>query len=238
MFLDLIKKYCKITFSIFLVFLFLQNINAIDVLELFGTPLHDYARLLLPKEKNALEKQLLDIDKRGTFQMAILTVKSLSDTDIETYAVSVFEKWGLGEKGKDTGVLLVVSLEDHKLRIEVGYGLEGVLTDAKCGIIIRNIIAPNFKAEKYFEGLKEAVSAIENEIEGDGSTIKDAEKSTGFGSFKNIALIIFVILFLLLRSSRGFGFFIPFGGGFGGKGGGGFSGGGGKSGGGGASGGW
>jgi len=93
-------------------------------------------------------------------QIAVLTVPTIGDESIEAYAVKVFEAWKLGQKGKDNGVLLVIAPKDRKLRIEVGYGLEGTLTDAAASRIIRNVIAPQFKAGDFDRGVSDGVDAI------------------------------------------------------------------------------
>jgi len=93
-------------------------------------------------------------------QIAVLTVPTIGDESIEAYAVKVFENWKLGQKGKDNGVLLVIASKDHKLRIEVGYGLEGTLTDVAASRIIRNVITPQFKAGDFDKGVSDGVDAI------------------------------------------------------------------------------
>jgi len=96
----------------------------------------------------------------------VLTVPTLEGVSIEEYAVTVFNTWKLGQKGKDNGVLLIVAPKDRKLRIEVGYGLEGTMTDGIAGSIIRNAITPFFKNNDYDRGIDEGVRAIINVLEG------------------------------------------------------------------------
>lgn len=93
-------------------------------------------------------------------QIAVLTVPSLEGESIEDYAAEVFKEWKLGQKGKDNGILLVVAPKDRRMRIEVGYGLEGTLPDSAAGSIIRNVITPKFKAGDYDGGIAAGVSAI------------------------------------------------------------------------------
>ncbi|HTE15546.1 MAG TPA: TPM domain-containing protein [Burkholderiales bacterium] len=93
-------------------------------------------------------------------------VPSLAGDNVEPYAARVFETWKLGEKGKDNGVLLLGVPKERKLRIEVGYGLAGRLTDAAISRIIRNVIAPSFKAGKFDQGIEEGVAAIIRQLEG------------------------------------------------------------------------
>lgn len=93
-------------------------------------------------------------------QVAVLTVKNLGGSDIESFSNKVFREWGIGDKEKNNGVLLIVSIEDKKVRIEVGYGLEGAINDAKAGRIIRNVIKPNFQNDDYDKGIRDAFDSI------------------------------------------------------------------------------
>lgn len=121
-------------------------------------------------------------DKTGN-QIAVLTIPTLGDDHIEQYAVRVFESWKLGKKGKDNGVLLVIVPKERKIRIEVGYGLEGALPDVAASRVIRNVIAPQFKANNFDQGVEEGVAALVNQLEGnagDGPQ-ETKEKDTPFG---------------------------------------------------------
>ena len=104
----------------------------------------------------------------------MLTVPTIGDTSVEEYATKVFENWKLGKKGTDNGVLVVVVPNDHKMRIEVGYGLEGTLTDVVSSRIIRNIMTPRFKAGDYDGGIETGVSAIVAQLEGKGDVTSSA----------------------------------------------------------------
>jgi uncharacterized protein len=104
-------------------------------------------------------------------QVVVLTVTTIGSTSIEEYAVKVFEAWKLGQKGKDNGVLVVVVPQDRKMRIEVGYGLEGPLPDGAAGEIIRTWMTPAFKAGNYDKGVEDGVAAIIARLEGRGGPI-------------------------------------------------------------------
>ncbi|MBN1385050.1 MAG: TPM domain-containing protein [Elusimicrobia bacterium] len=184
--------------------------------------------------------------KTGT-EIAVVTVKKLEDESIDSFAVKLFEKWGIGKKGKDNGVLLVAAIEDRKVKIEVGYGLEGILPDGLCGEILDNYIVPYFKQGNYGKGLTTGAIAIASVIAKDagvqltGNVVvsQPKQKVTFLGlvmKFIFFVIMIFVFIrnpflfFLLLGMSgggRGMGGG-GFGGGFGGFGGG-LSGGGGAS---------
>ncbi len=116
-----------------------------EVPELWGQRVHDEAHALKTETVDLLEKRLKVYEDSTSNQIAILIVQSLDGDVLEDYSIRVVEKWKLGKKNKDNGVLLLVAIDDHKMRIEVGEGLEGVLTDAQSNRIIRNEMAPNFR---------------------------------------------------------------------------------------------
>jgi len=190
-----------------------------------------------------LEGWILELKQKTTAEVAVVTVDSTEPLTIEDYAVKLFQRFGIGQKGKDNGVLLLVAYKDRHMRIEVGYGLEGAITDAYSSRIINAIIAPEFKAGRFSEGIEKGTAAIvtlvakEYNIALTGVPEPTYQDNQG-GS---IWTLLFVLcIFLSFALSRG-GMFFPIflGGGYGGgglSGGGGF--GGGMSGGGGASGGW
>ena len=128
---------------------------------------------ILGSSRQWLTKQLAEFEGRTTDQVVVLTVKTLDGEPIEDYAERVFEAWKLGQKGKDNGVLVVVVPDDRKMRIEVGYGLEGTLTDAAAGRIIRNVMAPAFKQGDYAAGVQKGVQAVIDQLEGKDGAVPD-----------------------------------------------------------------
>lgn len=236
-------------------FLFAATIlSAREVPPLSG-PVNDYAAILSADEKETLESFLLALDRQTGVQIAVLTIPSLEGESLESFSLKTVEQWKLGQQGEDNGALLLVSLEDRAVRIETGYGLEGTLTDAKSGLIIRNVIAPRFREGKYGAGVLEAVRnmagiATDNR-EIISESVKNPQKEKSGGNLAG--LLFFIVFYLIMRAGfhRRGGLFTGLllgsmlggrrggsGGGFGGFSGGGFSGGGGGFGGGGASGGW
>ena len=217
----------------------------------------DEASLLTPEQVVILNNRLADVETKSGHQVAIAIVKSLDGLEIADYSNQLFRSWHLGQKDKNDGVLLVVAPTERKVRIEVGYGLEGDLTDATSSVIIRKDIVPKFKTAEYFSGFYAATEDIEKVILGQGADIVQAAKqplkskqSTLLSALPFIVFFI-IVIFILSRGSRGGLMYLPmggggfggggrggFGGGGGNSGGGGFSGGGGDSGGGGASGSW
>jgi uncharacterized protein len=218
----------------------------------------DQAGVINASTKTAIEAKSKDLEDKSGIQLVVATVKSLQGGDIETYANELFRFWKLGEAKKNNGVLLLVAPNEHKVRIEVGYGLEGTLTDALCSVIISSAIVPRFKAGDYAGGIQAGVDGIISILNGDSAEWQRKAQVRGDDqSLAPLFPLLFVLLFIFFlwymsrhgggggpgRGGYGGPVFIPssgWGGGGGGGGfdGGGFSGGGGSSGGGGASGSW
>lgn len=214
----------------------------------------DYTSTLTSFQIEALNRTLAEFENQTTNQIAVLLIPTLAEDSLEDYSIRLADKWQIGQKGRDNGVILVIVTEDRKIRIEVGYGLEGVLPDSLAGDIIRQVIAPEFLRGRFFEGIEAGVAAITAATKGEYRATgggKKGNRGRSFISFFWPFLFFFIFLSLLTSSLRrrryysrsSGGWFIggPFwwgGGGSGGGFGGGFSGGGGGFGGGGASGGW
>lgn len=121
---------------------------------------NDFANLYSEQFKSGMELQLSDLSKSGSAEIAVVTVKSLEGIPIEEYAVKLFEKWKVGKKGVDNGLLLLIAKDDREVRIEVGYGLEPYITDGRAGDIIRNEMVGEFKNSKYEAGTQKAVGSL------------------------------------------------------------------------------
>ena len=204
------------------------------------SPVVDNAGLLSRKVKRALTNALIQIKRQTGNEIGVLTIKSLEGETIDGYSIKVTDQWKLGDEKKDNGILFLISLDDRKMRIEVGQGLEGVIPDITAGRIIREV-KPYFKRQDYQSGIILGVSQIAEKIGvklTNAPPVRNRRSKRGSGIFAFIFFIIISMLFgrrgrggllsgLLLgsmmggRSSGGGGFG---GGGFGG--GGGFSGGG------------
>ena len=226
----------------------------------------DQADILSPAAKAGIEPKLAELESKSGIQLVVATVSSLEGQAIEPYANELFRAWKLGEAEKNNGVLLLVAPNERRVRIEVGYGLEGTLTDALSKVIITNAITPRFKAGDFSDGVTRGVDDIITVLTTDASEWEarpdlrlDRAPEAGAPSWLLIAG--FFAFFTLFVVSPGFRRFVNnvllgllvssggsrsggpsrgaySGGGSWGGGGGGFSGGGGSSGGGGASGGW
>ncbi|MBQ9494815.1 MAG: YgcG family protein [Treponema sp.] len=113
----------------------------------------DNANIISSAEKQELVSYLASLENTTGIQIAVLTIPSLEGESLEQFSMRVVEQWQLGQAKEDNGALLLIALNERKIRIEVGYGLEGKLTDTKCGLIIRNVIAPKFQSGNYGEGI-------------------------------------------------------------------------------------
>src|SRR5579862_8066972 len=139
--------------------------GAVDVPFLSGRVV-DNAEILKPATREQLSAAMKAHEDKSTDQLAVLTVPTIDGEAVEQYATRVFEAWKLGQKGKDNGVLVLVVPEDRKMRIEVGYGLEGSLTDVAANRIIRNLMTPRFKENNYDQGVVDGVNAVIAQLEG------------------------------------------------------------------------
>jgi uncharacterized protein len=157
----------------------------------------DLSGTLQAADRDALEQALVALEKRKGSQVAILMVPSTGDTPIEQYALQVAEKNKLGRVKVDDGLLLLVAKDDHKARIEVGYGLEGVVTDAIASRVIREYLAPKFRQDDYAGGLRDATTVLVKLVDGEPLPAPLAdEPSGGGGGGSSLPFAVFVGLFI------------------------------------------
>lgn len=121
---------------------------------------NDFANVMDARTKQRLESTLTELEQRTGAEVAVVTVESVPEADVETAAVTLFKEWGIGKKSQDNGVLILCAVKDRRVRIEVGYGLESVITDAQSGRIIREQMVPRFKAGDYSGGLVDGTLTI------------------------------------------------------------------------------
>ena len=207
----------------------------------------DEAALMSRKQAHQLTQQLAAFEKRSGIQLVVVSVDSLDGETIEEYGYQLGRHWGIGQKGKNNGVLLLIAQDERKVRIEVGYGLEGALPDAIAANIIQTRILPAFKRGDMVAGVVAGSQSIMKALAGEYQPVEQPKSDSDGGPWLFILVVIAMIVLHNLRGggggpggrrraaymAGGFG-----AGSFGGRGGGGFSGGGGSFGGGGASGGW
>lgn len=215
---------------------------------------NDFVKLLTPATNQALESFLLAYEDSTSNQFTVVIIGTTEGDDINLFAADLGEKWKVGRSGKDNGAVLLVAVEDRKIAIQVGYGLEGALNDATLKLIIENIILPEFRKGAYDSGIQAGLTAMMQAAAGEfkGTGTKRSPEPQGGIGFLGLMLIIFIIYLISKRNGGGpgggiflppgpgsFGRHITYGGSRGGFGGGGFGGfGGGSFGGGGASGSW
>lgn len=172
---------------------------------------NDYAHVLSESDTRELDSYLESVYDSCGLQIAVLTVNSLDGNSIEEFAIEQAESAGLGRKGDDSGVLLAVSMAERKIRIETGYGVESNLTDTECGLIIRNVIAPEFQKGNFGSGIIAGVLAIAKE---NGVQLPDSSGRSGQNDAYDydddgndigamVFLLFFLIYFFLLSGSIG-----------------------------------
>lgn len=169
---------------------------------------NDYAGVLSAQQVAELENKLVEFDRNTSTQITIVTIRSLGGRDVQEYSLELFNRWGIGQAGKENGVLLFTSIGDRKAWITVGRGLQQVLTDARTGQIFRNEIVPAFRDKDYYLGLSKASDAIiavtKGEYKGEGDhRYGKKNKKTPFSGI--IILIIIIVLVAKMRNRGGGG---------------------------------
>ena len=164
----------------------------------------DTANLFNSETKNKLVTDSHKLSQEYNTQVVVVTINSLKGLSIEEYTNQLFRKWGIGDKKENSGVLILISKDDHKARIEVGYGIEGIINDGKAGRILKNMLA-EFKKDNYNEGILKAHKEITNEISSNKDRVeknKKTEPSDGEKLFGEILLFLFVFgsIFAILIS--------------------------------------
>lgn len=160
---------------------------------------NDFANVLTSEQKTILENSLSEYQKKTTNEIVVAIVKNLDGGDIDDFTVRVFEEWKIGKKGKDNGILLLVAIEERKLRIEVGYGLEPNLTDGQAGEIIRNVITPEFKKGDYYKGISGGLLAIEQKL----SSEPTPENNSYTPPLPSDVFTLMIVLFIIMVNYTG-----------------------------------
>lgn len=164
---------------------------------------NDFAGVLSPSEKQSLEETLVAYKESSKNEIAIILIRSLDGDTVENMAVRIFEEWKIGDKEKDNGVLFLAAIEDRKMRIEVGYGAEPLLTDGEAGQILRDTVTPSFREGKYGVGVSRAVAAIEQELSQPAQeTAKSAPLSKPFPVPFFVIVLFFIYLCAFMARSK------------------------------------
>lgn len=165
---------------------------------------NDFAQVLSAQTKQTLENELTSLEKTTSNEISVVTVPSMGGDYIENYAVKLFEEWKIGKKDRDNGVLLVLSIEERKMRIEVGYGLEGALPDSIAQSILNNEMMPKLKAGDYDGAVTAGVHAIEQAIKGEyTSLVQTQDANRAGGSLENgiVLFLYFLLPFISILAS-------------------------------------
>lgn len=193
---------------------------------------NDFTKLFSTGQRAALEKKLSTFNKNSSTQIAVVTIADLEEYDVSDYAARLGEKWGVGQEGKDNGIVILIKPkqggEKGQVAISVGYGLEGVIPDATASRIIRNEIIPAFQKEDYYGGIDRATDVLINLSKGEYTADEYDKKGNG-GMGIIVAIFLFIVLFSIISKRRGDNdsytpghssgggfFFFPMGGGSGG----------------------
>jgi uncharacterized protein len=192
----------RLAVSLFL-FSFLSTLAFAAALPPLTGRVVDLAGMIDPAAETAIVRKSEDFEKKSSDQIVVATIENLDGEDIETYANRLFRAWGLGQAGENNGILLLVARNDRKMRIEVGYGLEGTLTDLHSKLIIENTMVPAFRAGDFSGGISKAVDDIVMALEGNAAELESrAERNQ-----QEEGIPIFVILFLIVWGTLFFGGF-------------------------------
>ena len=165
----------------------------------------DAAGVLSDTEKQELEWKLVALDDSSSNQIAVVIIKTLNDRPIEDYATKLLREWGIGNKKTNNGVLLLIAIDEKKIRIETGYGLEGAIPDITADAIIRNELAPAFREKNYYKGIDQATDAIAKAAVGEYKVARKKDKSPSGGGSILVFFIILAIVLMIIGGGGGFG---------------------------------
>lgn len=197
----MVKNFSKVL----ILFILLANAFTVFAKKIPPTPtgidrfVQDYAELLSPMQEREIRQQLYNLWDTTSTEIVVVTDNSLEGEDIYSYSFKLARAWGIGSKQDDNGILLYISKEDRKMYIQIGYGLEGALTDGMAGEIIRNDITPLFKDANYALGIHQGVDAIIAAVNGEYNTKR---KKSG-GGFPPFLIVIIVVIIIIILSSIG-----------------------------------
>jgi len=203
--LDTNNMYKFIAYSLILMSVFTGNIWAQNDFPPRPVPpklVNDFSKTLNSQEVSALENKLVAYNDSTSSQVTIVMIKSLGPYEISDYAFKLGDLWGIGQKDKDNGVLILAAMEDRKVFIATGYGLEGAIPDAASKRIVEQLIVPNFKMENYYGGLDQATDMIFKLASGEYKADQLTSKGNNSGALIMFLLFIFVFVVLPLLKNR------------------------------------
>ena len=196
-------------YSLLLFLLFLVNPYPVQTQDLVEVPrltsrVTDLTNTLTPEQVSRLDSTLRSFEAQKGSQVAVLLVPSTKPETIEGYSIRVAEKWQIGRKKIDDGLILLIAKDDRKMRIEVGYGLEAVLPDSLASRIIQSIITPYFKQGDFYTGIQKGIEAILSVIQGEKLPEPVKRLHGGRAKTKNFMLFFFILAFILAKILRGY----------------------------------
>jgi len=159
----------------------------------------DYANVITPDWEAQINDLAAVIEQNSTVEVAVLTVPSLKGQNSESLAVEVFQDWGIGKSDVDNGLLLLIAVEDKQWKVEIGYGLEGVITDAMAGRFGRDALVPNFQAGEYGKGVYEFVQKVDSVVKGEPEVVRQDTTSGEAGA--NWLLFLFIAATFIISAA-------------------------------------
>lgn len=192
-------------FCLFVVTLPMQAQDYLPAKPKKETSVYDQAQMMNTNDSKRLEQKLINYSDTTSTQIVVVTINSLQGNDIALFGTELAHKWGIGQKDKDNGILLLVSKEDRRMTIRTGYGMEHLLTDALSKRIIENIITPAFKQGSYYQGLDQGTTAIMQVMSGEYQGERVYEGPGGKIPALFIVIVFIVIIMILSRRKKGGG---------------------------------
>jgi len=166
---------------------------------------NDFAHVLTSDQIESLERKLVNYDDSTSTQIVVVTVATTGDYDIDDYALKILREWGVGNKKTNNGIVILAAVNDRKVKIEVGYGMEGAIPDITAKQIIENSISPNFRQSNYYRGFDEAADAIIKAASGEYKAPQDYRKSARGNGSSILSFLIPLIIILIIISRSGGG---------------------------------
>jgi uncharacterized protein len=189
--------------GLFLFALLFASVEAVcqDIPQPMSPPrlVNDFAGILEDADEALLEQKLVAFNDTTSTQIAVVTISNIGGYDIADYSYKLFEAWGIGQKNKNNGALMLVAVENRKVWIATGYGLEGTLTDALTKRIVNNIVLPAFKKGNYLEGIDQATTAMAQIVAGEYTSETTAKKRGKGISAIGVVILVIIILIILSR---------------------------------------
>lgn len=192
-------------FLLFCLFVIPGALSAQEVPVKSATLVTDFTNTLALQDKQALENKLVAFNDSTSTQIAVVIMKTVGSYEIGQYGVALGRAWGIGTKGKNNGILVLVAIDDHKVTIQTGYGAEAAVPDAVTSEIIQTDITPAFKQGNYYGGLDAATTSLMKYMKGEYKADQQAQQVQGHGGGGGIGTIVFIVVIILILVLRNVG---------------------------------